>query len=832
MWTGHATGVLAAGAERPDRDLTAWPPAGATPVDCAGVYDDFAAAGYHYGPLFQCLRAAWRRGDETFAEVALPQDRATDADHYGLHPALLDGALHAVGLAVLAQAGQGDTAPQPRLPFAWRGVTLHATGAAALRVAVTPTDGTDAVTLTLADGTGRPVATVDSLVMRPVDTEQLRRTANAQDLSDDSLFHLVWTPRDLPTVPQETAAWAIVGGDTLDAADALGDTPGLAVKPFADLTSLADGDTLPPYVLADCTCEQGETTTVVREALRRALELVQGWLAEERFASSRLVLVTRGAVAAGPEEHVTDLGAAAVWGLLRSAQTENPGRFVLVDVDGVESSWSVLPTALEWAVEHDEPQLAVRSGTVSVPRIQPATPATAPEGPAWGEGTVLVTGATGTLAGLVARHLVTAHGVRRLLLLSRSGPQAAGAAELLSDLEELGAEVSLVACDVADRAALAAVMAGIPAAYPLTGVVHTAGVLDDGIVSSLTGERLDTVLRPKLDGAWNLHELSRDAQLSAFVLFSSASASFGSLGQANYAAANAFLDALATVRRAQGLPGVSLGWGFWEQVTGLTGGLTTTDVRRLTRAGMSPLPTAQALQLLDTAQRSPAPALLPIRFDRLRLNRPADPDAVPVMMRDLVRVPARRAAAAGTGPAESASTLKRRLAGLDESERGRALLELVRTQAAAILGHTTMSTIEPGRGFVDLGFDSLMAVEFRNRLTTATGLRLPVTLIFDYPSPEALAAHLHAEIPLHADGPAAPSPAAVSAELDRVEKTLEALATDEIKRMEITVRMKSFLARLGDATGTRPPQDMDDDDLESASDDELFSVLENELRKS
>ncbi|MEU6777493.1 type I polyketide synthase [Streptomyces sp. NPDC046759] len=835
VWTCHATGVLAAGAERPDRDLTAWPPAGATPVDCADVYDDFAAAGYHYGPLFQGLRAAWRRGDETFAEVALPEDRAADASHYGLHPALLDGALHAVGLAILDRAGHGDGAPQPRLPFAWRGVTLHATGAAALRVAVTPADGTDAVSLTLADGTGHPVATVDSLVMRPVDTEQLRQTANAQNRPDDSLFHLAWTSRDLAAAPYGTTPWAIVGGDTLGAADALGKIPGLAVRPFADLTSLADGDTLPPFVLVDCTSGQGETTTVVRAALRRALELVQGWLAEERFAASRLVLVTRGAVAAVPQEHVTDLGAATVWGLLRSAQTENPDRFLLVDTDASEPSWSVLPMALEWAVERDEPQLAVRNGTVHVPRVQPVVPAAAaegPEGPGWGEGTVLVTGATGTLGALVARHLVTGHGVRRLLLLSRSGPQAAGAAELVSGLGELGADVSVVACDVADRAALAEVLAGVPAERPLTGVVHTAGVLDDGVVSSLTPERLDTVLRPKLDGAWNLHELTRDLGLSAFVLFSSASAAFGSLGQANYAAANAFLDALATARRAQGLPGVSLGWGFWEQVTGLTGGLTTTDVRRLTRAGMSPLPTAQALQLLDTAQRSTAPALLPIRFDRARLNRPAGPDAVPVMMRDLVRVPTRRAAAAGSGPAESESTLKRRLAGLDEPELGRALLELVCTQAAAILGHTTMSAIEPGRGFVDLGFDSLMAVEFRNRLTTATGLRLPVTLIFDYPNPEALAAHLRAELPLHADGPAAQSPATVSAELDRLEKTLEALATDEIKRMEITVRMKSFLARLGDTTGTRPPQDMNDDDLESATDDELFSALENELRKS
>ncbi|MEU0009556.1 SDR family NAD(P)-dependent oxidoreductase [Streptomyces sp. NPDC006314] len=833
-WTCHATGVLATGAGTPDWDLTAWPPAGATPVDCAGVYDDFAAAGYHYGPLFQGLRAAWRRGDETFAEVALPQDRPTDADGHGLHPALLDAALHAVGLGILRRVADGtDTAPRPRLPFAWRAVTLHATGATALRVAVTPAAGTDAVTLRLADGTGHPVATVGDLVMRPVDTERLGDTARARVRVHDSLFHVTWTAHDPTATAQAPATWSIVGGDTLGAADALGDLADLAVKPFEDLATLADGDTLPPFVLVDGTSEPGDTTGTVRSTLARVLELVQKWLADQRFLSSRLVLVTRGAVAATPGEGVTDLGAAAVWGLLRSAQTENPGRFVLVDTDGAPASWQVLPGALEWAVDLDEPQLVVRSGEVSVPRVQPVREATAPEGPDWGSGTVLVTGATGTLGGLVARHLVQAHGVRRLLLLSRSGPKASGAAELRAELAGSGAEVSVVACDVADRAALSGVLARIPAEHPLTAVVHTAGVLDDGVVSSLTPERLDTVLRPKLDGAWNLHELTRDLDLSAFVLFSSASATFGSLGQANYAAANAFLDALAVARRAQGLPGVSLGWGFWAQVTGLTDGLTETDVRRLTRAGMSPLPTAQALELLDTAQQSDEAALLPIRFDRAALNRPAEPGAVPVMMRDLVRTPARRTAAAGTAATESETALRHRLGGLDSSERRRALLELVRSQAAAILGHATMSAVDPGRGFVELGFDSLMAVEFRNRLTTATGLRLPVTLIFDYPNPDALAAYLGAEIPLATGGDATQPTTSVSNELDRVEHLLEALAADEVKRMEIVVRMKSFVARLGDAAGDRPSQDgHEDDDLASATDDELFSALENELRKS
>ncbi|WP_373304544.1 beta-ketoacyl reductase, partial [Streptomyces anandii] len=310
----------------------------------------------------------------------------------------------------------------------------------------------------------------------------------------------------------------------------------------------------------------------MRGAVRRVLGVVQGWLADERFADGRLVLVTRGAVEAVPGEGVVDLAGAAVRGLFRSAQSENPGRLVLVDVDAD----GVVARVGGGLLAVGEPELAVRDGVVRVPRLVRVPVAV--DGPG-GEsavsfpvgGTVLVTGATGTLGGLVARHLVAEHGVRHLLLISRRGMAAEGAEELVEELRDSGAEVTLVACDVADREALAGVLASVPAGRPLGAVVHAAGVLDDGVIASLTPERVDAVLRPKVDAALVLDELTRDAGLSAFVLFSGAAAVFGAAGQGNYAAANAFLEALAQCRRSEGLPASALAWGLWAEASGMTG---------------------------------------------------------------------------------------------------------------------------------------------------------------------------------------------------------------------------------------------------------------------
>ncbi|MFE9108000.1 type I polyketide synthase [Actinomadura geliboluensis] len=358
------------------------------------------------------------------------------------------------------------------------------------------------------------------------------------------------------------------------------------------------------------------------------------------------------------------------------------------------------------------------------------------------DGTVLITGGTGTLGALVARHLATAHGHRHLTLVSRSGPDAPGAPELRAELEDLGVQVQLVACDVADRDELAAVLDGLPA--PLTGVVHAAGVLDDGLVEDLTSTRLERVLRPKADGAWHLHELTRDLDLGMFVLFSSAAGVLGGPGQGNYAAANAFLDALAQHRRAHGLVATSLAWGWWEQDSALTGQMDEHDLARVTRAGMLPMPAEYALELLDTAVRMHEGLVAPIRVDTGRLRAQAEAGTLLPPLRGLVRGGSRRVVDAG-GRAEGAS-LRRLLAGLPEEKRRETVLDLVRAHVAAVLGHSSGGLIDVRRAFQDLGFDSLTAVELRNRLNAATGLRLPATLVFDHPTPDALAEQIRAEV--------------------------------------------------------------------------------------
>ncbi|MER6129760.1 type I polyketide synthase [Streptomyces sp. NPDC001795] len=337
------------------------------------------------------------------------------------------------------------------------------------------------------------------------------------------------------------------------------------------------------------------------------------------------------------------------------------------------------------------------------------------------------------------------HGVRHLLLASRRGLEAPGAEQLVAELAELGAEVEVAALDVADRDQLATALAAIPCDHPLTGVVHTAGVLDDGVVASLTADRLAKVMRPKTDAVAHLHELTRDADLSAFVVFSSVAGTFGGAGQANYAAANAFLDAFAAVRRSSGLPATALAWGPWAPGAGMTAELTEADLRRMARGGMKPLAAEQGLGALDAAVRRTEPVLVPIALDRRVLRDRQAVAALPVMLRGLAVAPARRTASVADGGG-SGESFRARLGALGQAERETAVLDLVRTQTAMVLGHASPDTVEATRDFRGLGIDSLTAVELRNRLNAATSLRLPATLVFDYPSPQALARHIGAEL--------------------------------------------------------------------------------------
>ncbi len=447
------------------------------------------------------------------------------------------------------------------------------------------------------------------------------------------------------------------------------------------------------------------------------------------------------------------------------------------------------------------------------------------------DGTVLVTGATGTLGTLVARRMVTEHGARHLLLTSRRGADAPGAAELVSELEQLGASVRLAACDVADREALAKLLTELP--RPLTAVVHTAGVIDDGVVSALTGERLDTVLRPKVDAALNLHELTAGLDLSAFVLFSSVAGTFSSAGQGNYAAANAFLDALATRRGQLGLPALSLAWGLWAESSGMTGNLAEADLQRMSRGGITPLSSAQGLELLDTAAGLGRATVAPMGLDVAGLRAHADPAAVPPLLRGLVGAPARRAVRAAVGAVEG-PTLEQRLAGLDQEERRKLLLELVCTQVAAVLGHAGPESVEAERAFKELGFDSLTGIELRNRMNAATGLRLSATLVFDHPTPAALAELLLTEI--------VPAPAASAqpllAELDRLEAAFGAAPVLDGEALgTLAARLQAILGKLAvpaaPTEGTSPTGGaVPTEQLKAASDDELFAFINDQLGRS
>ncbi|MEU7775828.1 type I polyketide synthase [Micromonospora taraxaci] len=673
-WTTHATGTLSTAETLDEATPTTWPPAGSDAIDTTGLYDALRRRGLDYGPAFRGLRQAWLDADgAVHAEVELPT--SVDGSRYGVHPALLDTALHPLGLGVL-----GDDDGQARVPFAWSGVTLRASGAVTARVRLADA-GTDAVSVHLTDTLGRTLLTADSLVLR----RYAERTA-----STDGLHQLDWIPVEAPGTSDRS------GTEVLR---------------------------VPATATGDPVTATHATTTAVLAALRDAVE-----------RDIRLAVVTSGAVASGPDDAVTDLAGAAVWGLVRSAQTENPGRFLLVDTDGDDHLGAVLATG--------EEQIAVRDGALRAPRLARVTEPAG--GHDFGTGTVVVTGAFGTLGRLLTRHLVTRYGVTDLLLLSRRGPDAPEAADLTAELAELGATSTVLACDLADRAALAAAIDG---AGSLTGVLHIAGVIDDGVVTALTPERLAAVLRPKVDAAWHLHELTAGHPVTAFVTFSSAAGLLGSPGQANYAAANAFLDALADLRHQAGLPASSLAWGPWA--AGMAADLDPDAVQRLSRGGLALITPEDGLGLFDAAGQHTT--VVPLR---LTSGRHA-PATVHPLLRNLIRATRRGTARAATGDA----SLVQRLAALRPADQREALLDLVRTHVASVLGHGSGQAVAPGKAFQEIGFDSLAAVELRNGLNAATGLRLPATLVFDHPTPAALAAHLH-ETLIGADRPDTPEVAA------------------------------------------------------------------------
>ncbi|MEU3522226.1 SDR family NAD(P)-dependent oxidoreductase, partial [Streptomyces sp. NPDC006654] len=437
------------------------------------------------------------------------------------------------------------------------------------------------------------------------------------------------------------------------------------------------------------------------------------------------------------------------------------------------------------------------------------------------QGTVLITGGTGTLGGELARHLVDVRGMRHLLLLSRRGPVAPGVARLVAELAQSGASVRVQAGDAADREGLASVLARIAAERPLTAVVHAAGVIDDATVESLTPERMAPVLAAKVDAAWNLHELTEGAGLAGFVLYSSAAAVMGSPGQGSYAAANAFLDALASCRRDRQLAGQSLAWGLWEQTSEITGQLAGADLSRLRRGGVQPMTTEQGLALFEAAAALGVPLAVPARLDLSAFSRGGR--AVPPLLRGLTAgvVSARPTAAEAT--AADGSGLAARLAALGPADREHEVLEIVRAAAAVVLGHARPGDIDPQRAFRDMGIDSLTGLELRNRLASETGLSLPATLVFDHPTPADLASHLCPEIV--ADVVVEP---AVFTQLTQLESILSEVPADSEMRSDITARLRTVLSKwMRDQEPTA--ENTAAQKLESASADEVFDFITKEL---
>ncbi|AXI80205.1 SDR family NAD(P)-dependent oxidoreductase [Peterkaempfera bronchialis] len=812
-WVLYASGVLApADGTGPSPAAGSWPPPGAEPVDPDTLYPALAAHGLAYAGAFRTVTTAWRHPDGSLsAELAAPDEGGRDADRrFAVPPAVLDAALHPWAHAGLPEDGR----PTLLLPSAWRDVRLYpGTAAGPLRARVVPEDAGRAA-VTLHDGTGTPLLHAAALELAEVPAERFIAAGGGDPLLVPGTAVLA--------LPATADPVAVVGAPRLAKALAASGRP---VRPYPTLRHLAAdaGHPVPPSVLLPLPAGPADAPVPDRvgAATAWALAALQEWLTEERFESGRLAVLLPGAEPGTPEA----LAAAAVGGLVRSAATEHPGRVLLVDTDLPADDLGRLP-AVGWP--DDEPHVLVREGRLLAPRLGRSGPGTPGAGRAasgaFGDGTVIVSGASGALAATVVRHLAAAHGVRSLLLLSRSGTVAPGLAE---ELAGQGVQVLAAACDVADPHAVERALGLLPAGLPVTGVLHAAGVLDDGLVQGLTSERVDAVLRPKVGGAWALHEATRDLPLAAFVLFSSVAGVLGTAGQGAYAAANSFLDALALHRHAEGLPALSLPWGLWEG-EGMGSALGAADRARIARVGIAPLPPASALTQLDAALTAGQPVAVAVRLAAPGAGGPGSgPAAALRALLPGTGAPAGRPAPTGTA-ATAGQDQAARLAGLDPAERGRAVLDLVRRYVGEVLGHADLGAVPVDRGLLDLGLDSLTAVELRGRLGGALGLRLPSTLLFDHPTAGALARHLEGLLTPQADlaGVVAPVLAGM-AELESVLAGRAARGADDGELDLLADRLQSVLERIRAARGenaTRPA-----DRLDGVDDDELFDLIDGEL---
>ncbi|WP_455711316.1 type I polyketide synthase [Streptomyces goshikiensis] len=664
-----------------------------------------------------------------------------------------------------------------------------------------------------------------------------RRQSREQSTVDGWRYRVVWKPQaEAVTKPRLSGTWLVVVPEA--PAGAAGDTVAAVLRTLADrgaevrtVTVAADaaGRDALTATLKDATAGAPAPAGVLSllalggDAAAHALSQALG----DAEVAAPLWCVTRGAVVAGRSDRITDPGQALVWGLGRVASMEQGGRWGgLVDLPGTDAADDRTLERLVGVLAGDaaEDQVAVRSSGLFVRRLVRARLAESPAVREWRpRGTTLVTGGTGVLGGQVARWLAE-NGAEHLLLASRRGAEAPGAAELREELTALGARVTLAACDVSDREALAGLLADVPADQPLTAVIHAAAVVDDGVIETLTAEQVAAVLRVKVDATRHLHELTRDLDLSAFVLFSSFAATFGAPGQGNQAPGNAFLDAFAEYRRADGLPATSLAWGPW----GSADGDDSAAGDRMRRHGIIAMPPARTLASLQHALDRDETTLTVVDMDWKRFTLAFTADRPRPLLLELPE--ARRVIE--SAERESAEDLAggvpltQQLAGLPDVEQERLLLDLVRTAVAAVLGHADLTAVEAGRAFKELGFDSLTSVELRNRLGAVSGLKLPASLVFDHPTPAAVAAYLRAGIVPDAAAGGAP----LLEEIDKLESVLERGTADNVVRARVTMRLQSLLAKWSD---TEDPAEEDPADeaeqVQDASDEELFALINNGL---
>jgi pimaricinolide synthase PimS1 len=655
-WRLHATGELGAVEHRPAAPRVCWPP-NAQRVDVDEAYRRLQEAGYRYGPAFRSVTAIWTDSTSVYAEVELAGEISDMADDFVVHPVLLDAALQLVLLT-----SDIEHRGEVTVPFAFNDIEITSKSLQRIRVCMTRS-GSGMPSLAIADQNGMPIGSIGEVVMRPLAGEPV--TAKAAGC----IYRVRWTPT--------TAGRKDTGG-----------------------------------ALRVHTCAAGSDPAAVRRITGEVLRVLQHWL-RRHTDEDRLAVVTTGAIAM-PDEDVTNLAGAAVWGLVRAAQSEHPGRLVLVDTD---HSLSIDD------IGEEQTQLVIRNGS-SYEADMVAVEETAAAALDLRGATVLITGGTGMAGSLIAKHVSAAYSPARIVMLSRRGPQAPGAPELVGDLSGSYVQARVIACDVSQRDEIAAVLQDIPRAEPIA-VIHAAGILDDGGIDSMTQQRMESVLASKADAALHLHELTGDRDVRAFIMFSSIAGILGTAGQANYAAANAVLDGLATHRRAQGLHGQSLAWGWWAQESDLTKSLGDSGAARLRRIGLVPMTADETLAIFDNALRNDNGVLVTARLDR---------GAIPLRL-------GRVGSVGGTTPSSDGGGVAPRLqlSGLETAEQRDLLIDLICESAAEVLNHEHRSALGSGRTFRQLGFDSLSAVELRNRLNNATGVKLKQSAVFDFPTPEELA---------------------------------------------------------------------------------------------